>query len=68
MQKPIWCKCRQHSWTRRQLYVAWVADRYLRCPEPTCGRDITLEAIESLLVDLGMVNLDDGPEAHEEGK
>jgi hypothetical protein len=60
--KPIWCKCKEHSWTRRQLYFAWERDRSVRCPAPTCQREIPLETIETLLIQLGMVTPDDEDE------
>ena len=63
--KPIWCKCEKTSWTRRQLYNAWVANREIRCPEPSCQREISLDDIEDLLVDLGMLNLDDDDDIEE---
>ena len=53
--KPIWCKCRGHSWTRRQLYYAWERHRSIRCPAPECEREISVETMEALLIQLGMV-------------
>lgn len=58
MKQPIWCRCNKHSWTRRQLYNAWLADRSVRCPETECGREISIERIEELLVSFGMVKID----------
>lgn len=54
--KPIWCKCKQHSWTRRQLYAAWERDQSTRCPAPECQREIPLETIEQLLIQLKMIS------------
>lgn len=56
LTKPIWCDCRKHSWTRRQFYSAWERSRALRCPDPDCQRDITLESIEEHLIEQGLVN------------
>jgi hypothetical protein len=61
LSKPIWCKCKKHSWTRRQLYAAWEKGRDIRCPSPGCERAIPVETIERLLIDLGMVTPDDTP-------
>jgi hypothetical protein len=61
LRKPIWCKCKKHSWTRRQLYAAWEKGRDVMCPDPTCQRTIPVETVETLLVDLGMVFPDDNP-------
>jgi hypothetical protein len=58
LTKPIWCKCKKHSWTRRQLYSAWEKDRDIRCPTPDCGREIPLETIEALLIQIGMITED----------
>jgi hypothetical protein len=57
--KPIWCKCKNHSWTRRQLYAAWEKDRPVRCPAPECQREIPVETVEALLIQLGMVTPDE---------
>ena len=59
LRQPIWCKCKKHSWTRRQLYAAWEKDRDIRCPDPACQREIPLETIETLLIGLGMVTPDE---------
>ena len=56
--KPIWCKCKGHSWTRRQLYAAWEKDRSVRCPAPDCQREIPLETVSTLLIQLGLVTPD----------
>lgn len=62
MRKLIWCKCEQHSWTRRQMRMAWENNNSLRCPESTCGREIPMETIEELLTNLGVLQLDMSPE------
>ncbi len=68
VRKPIWCKCKKHSWTRRQLYAAWEKDRDIRCPDPGCHRMIPVETVETMLIDLGLVIPDDNPpEALEQG-
>lgn len=54
--RPIWCKCSGHSWTRRQLYAAWEQNQSVRCPDPDCEREIPLETIEQLLVQLKMIS------------
>lgn len=59
--KPIWCKCKNHSWTRRQLYAAWEKDRPVFCPAPDCQREIPVETVEALLIQLGMVIPDEDP-------
>lgn len=59
LTKPIWCKCKKHSWTRRQLYAAWEKNRGVRCPDPGCQREIPLETVETLLIELGMVTPDE---------
>jgi len=59
--KPIWCKCKNHSWTRRQLYAAWEKDRPVMCPAPDCQREIPVETVETLLIQLGMVIPDEDP-------
>jgi len=59
LSKPVWCKrCNRHSWTRRQLYAAWESDRSIRCPVPDCQSEISLETIETLLIQIGMVTED----------
>ena len=65
LRKPIWCKCKRHSWTRRQLYSAWEKGRDLRCPDPGCERTIPGETIEALLIQLGMVTEDSTDETPE---
>jgi hypothetical protein len=63
VQRPIWCtECHKHSWTRKQLYNAWVNDKPIRCPEPTCNRVIPTEEIEALLEELGLVKPDEEAE------
>jgi hypothetical protein len=59
IQKPIWCKCGGHSWTRKQLYSAWENDKPIQCPDPACQREISVEIIEELLKRIGMIRLDD---------
>jgi len=59
IRKPIWCKCRRHSWTRRQLISAWEGGNSIRCPEPECTREIEVEAIEALLKKIGALDLDE---------
>lgn len=61
--KPIWCKCSNHSWTKRQLYSAWERDQSIMCPDPDCQREIPLETIEELLINLRMISPAD--EGHE---
>jgi len=61
LSKPIWCKCKKHSWTRRQLYASWEKGRDVQCPDPGCQRVIPVETVEILLIDLGMVIPDDNP-------
>jgi hypothetical protein len=54
--KPIWCKCMNHSWTRRQLYAAWERNQPTWCPAPDCQREIPLETIEQLLIQEGLLS------------
>lgn len=59
IKKPIWCKCRKHSWTRRSLLWSWENNKPVSCPEPQCKREITVDAIEELLQQIGVLNLED---------
>lgn len=59
MLKPIWCKCKGHSWTRKQLYAAWENGVPVICPAPGCDRTITVDVIEQMLQKIGMVTLQD---------
>ena len=59
LAKPIWCKCKKHSWTRRQLYASWEKNRSIRCPIPDCEREIPMETVEALLIQVGMVTPDE---------
>ena len=68
MAKPIWCKCGGHSWTRRQLYAAWEKDRNVVCPAPDCLREIPVETVEDLLIQVGLVFPDpEAPDAEHQG-
>ena len=62
VQGPIWCQCKQHSWTRRQLRTAWEAERSLYCPNVECKREITLQEIYAVLVRAGILPEDEGIE------
>lgn len=62
IRKPIWCKCRKHSWTRRSLLSAWENNRPVRCPEPQCNREISVDDVEVLLQQIGVLNLEEDDE------
>ena len=57
IRKPVWCTCKGHSWTRRQLLAAWENDRPVTCPEPACGREIAVDDIEDLLTKINILDL-----------
>jgi len=61
LTKPIWCKCKKHSWTRRQLYAAWERGKDIRCPNPECDRSIPVETVEELLIEMGLVPDEETP-------
>ena len=56
--KPIWCKCRKQSWTRRQLYSAWERGGALICNNPECQRVIPEHILKELLIKIGMISPD----------
>jgi len=61
VQGPVWCLCKRHSWTRKQLLSAWEAGRSLYCPDVACSREIVLESIRTILLRLKLI-----PEEEEE--
>lgn len=64
IKKPIWCKCRKHAWTRRTLLSAWESNKPVRCPEPKCNREITVDTVEELLKQIGVLDLGEEEEEH----
>lgn len=60
MRKPIRCKgCLRHSWTRRKLLTAWENSASVRCPEPDCGHELTVEEIDAFLKKIDVLQLAD---------
>ncbi len=57
IRKPVWCTCKGHSWTRRQLLSAWENNRPVTCPEANCRREIAVDDIEILLKKINILDL-----------